>query len=271
TPPGGFPAVHRDDPDSRLRGMAREWTREIWRDAPGTGVLIDVYNYQYTEDDAFNRRVADTLRTHLERITGEVDFDVVPPEPEEGLRVRNRDLPTTWAVRHLSPEGTARVTARTVWSFPSITFLTSPRAVSIPSWLFMVEGFLREDDHKVRAAVLRVLGEDDMRAWLETMVNANPDFAGWPVERAIQEIVRSLRIETLQLGNGNYVSNVLMRSPTRDVREWRRWVAHLRSRRYRSFSIGTGRVRQAVPCSGCRSVSHLSHLCPYPKTRGWNG
>ncbi|RDX40098.1 hypothetical protein OH76DRAFT_1366712 [Lentinus brumalis] len=270
-PDGGFPTVYRDDPETSLRGMARDWTREIWSDAPGTDVLLDVFNYQYSEDDAFNRRVEDTIRGHVERITGESVFDVVPPELEEGPRPRTRELPTLWAIRGLTPQGTARLLERGVWSFPSLTLLIYPRSVTIPSWLFMVEGFLRDDDAKIRAAIMRVLEEDEMRAWIVRMVGASPEFAGWPIERAVQEVMDSLRIETLQLGNGNYISNVIMHSPTRDVREWRRWVAHLRSRRYRSFSIGTGRVRRAIPCPGCKSVGHPSHLCPFPATRGWNG
>ncbi len=270
-PEGGFPTVHRDDPEMALRGMARDWTREIWSDAPGTVVLVEVFNYQYSEDDTFNRRVEDAIRRHVERITGDEDFDVVPPEPEDGARTRQRELPTLWAVRGLSQRGAARALARSAWSFPSLSFLTFPRAVTIPSWLFMVEGFLRGDDQKIRVAILRVLQEDDMRTWMERMVGSNVEFAGLSLDQAVQEVLNTLTIETLQLGNGNYVSNVTMRSPTRDVREWRRWVAHLRSRRYRSFSIGTGRVRQVIPCSGCRSVSHPSHLCPFPRTRGWNG
>ncbi|TFK84300.1 hypothetical protein K466DRAFT_466317, partial [Polyporus arcularius HHB13444] len=270
-PAEGFPAVYRDDPEMALRGMARDWTREIWSDAPGTDILIDVFNYQYSEDDSFNRRVEDTIRRHVERITNESDFDVVPPELEDGPRLRLRELPTLWAVRGLTPQGAARALERSVWSFPSLTFLTAPRSVTIPNWLFMVEGFLRDDDRKIRGAILRVLEEDDMREWIERMVGANPEFAGWPLDRAVQEVLDSLRIETLQLGNGNYVSNVIMHSPTRDVKEWRRWVAFLRSRRYRSFSIGTGRVRRALPCPGCKSVGHPSHLCPFPLTRGWNG
>ncbi len=270
-PNGGFPTVYRDDPETALRGMARDWTREIWSDAPGTDVLLDVFNYQYSEDDSFNRRVEDTIRGHIERITGESVFDVVPPEIEEGPRPRARELPTLWAIRGLSLQGTARALERGVWSFPSLTLLTYPRSVTIPSWLFMVEGFLRDDDTKIRAAIMRVLEEDDMRDWIVRMVGSNPEFAGWPLERAVRELMDSLRIETLQLGNGNYISNVIMHSPTRDVREWRRWVAHLRSRRYRSFSIGTGRVRRVTPCPGCKSVGHPSHLCPFPATRGWNG
>ncbi|TFK89513.1 hypothetical protein K466DRAFT_597736 [Polyporus arcularius HHB13444] len=225
TPEGGFPMVHRSDPEMALDGMARDWTREIWSDAPGTDVLVNVFNYQYTEDDTFNRRIEDTLRRHLERITGDTDFDVVPPEPEEGPRRRTRDLPTLWAIRGLSPRGAARALARGAWSFASLSFLTSPRAVTIPSWLFMVEGFLRSDDSKIRAAILRVLDEEEMRLWIERMVSSNPDFAGLPLDQAVREVLGSLQIETLQLGNGNYVSNVMMRSPTRDPREWRRPAA----------------------------------------------
>ncbi|KAI0690134.1 hypothetical protein C8T65DRAFT_588170 [Cerioporus squamosus] len=270
-PNGGFPTVHRDDPESFLQGMAREWTREIWSDPPNSDVLVEVYNYHYSEEDSHNRRIADGLHRHLEQISGESDFDVVPPELEEGLRARTRDLPSVWAIRGLTQRGVARATARGAWSFPSLSFLVFPRAAVIPSWLFMLEGFLSNDEFKIRAAILRVLSEEEMAAWLERMVSSNPEFARWPLERAIRVIVRSLRVETLQLSNGNYVTNIFMRSPTRDVREWRRWVTELRTRRYRSFAIGTGRVRHITACAGCRGVSHPTHLCPFPRVRGWNG
>ncbi|KAI0707503.1 hypothetical protein C8T65DRAFT_740298 [Cerioporus squamosus] len=130
-PTGGFPRVHRDDPEAPYGGMATDWLREMWSDPPHTIVFADVYNYRYTEDDAYNRRIADNLRRRLESITEETDFDVVPPEPEEGAGTRTRDLPTLWAIRGLTPDGVARALARRVWSFPSITFFTSPRSTTV--------------------------------------------------------------------------------------------------------------------------------------------
>ncbi len=271
TPDGGFPTIHRDDPEAGIRGMATEWIREMWTDPPNSVVFVDVFNYRYTEDDAYNRRIADNVRRGLEFISGETDFDVVPPEPEEGARVRARDLPTLWAIRGLSPEGVARALARRTWSFPTISFHTSPRSTSIPTWLMMLEGFLNGNERNIRAAILRVLEEAEMRDWIGRMVAANPDFAGWQIERAIDAVIGTLHIQTMQLGNGNYITNIFIRSPTRDIREWRRWTAELRTRRYRSFANGTGRVRYVAVCGGCRSVSHPMHLCPFPLIRGWNG
>ncbi|TFK79427.1 hypothetical protein K466DRAFT_570239 [Polyporus arcularius HHB13444] len=270
-PAGGFPTIHRDDPEARLRGVATEWIREIWSDPPRSVVLVDIYNYRYTEEDAFNRRVEERVRRAMEFIAGESGFDVVPPEPEEGIQVRARDLPTIWAVRGLSPEGVSRALARRTWSFPFLTFHTAPRSTAMTHWVMQLEGFLTGDERNIRTAILRVLAEDEMQLWIQRMVYANPDFAGISVERAVASVIASLRLETLQLGNGNYVTNVFIQPPTRDLREWRRWVAALRVRRYRSFANGTGRVRPIVECGGCRSVSHPAHLCPFPRTRGWNG
>ncbi|TFK80487.1 hypothetical protein K466DRAFT_473562, partial [Polyporus arcularius HHB13444] len=270
-PHDGFPVVHRDDPDSAIRGMANDWIREIWSDRPGTSLFVDIFNYKYTEEDAHNRRVADTLRRAIEFASEEADFDVVPPEPEEGRHLRARDLPTTWAIRGLTQQGTARVLARSTWSFAAISFTVAPRSAAIPSWLFMLEGFLNDNVRNIRAALMRVLDEAEMREWLERMVAVNPEFTGWDTDDAVQQVLRSLRIETFQLTNGNYITNVYMRSPTRDPREWRRWVAALRTRRYRSFANGTGRVRYVAPCAGCGGVNHPMHLCPFPRIRGWNG
>ncbi len=270
-PEGSFPVVHHDDPETALRGMAIDWLREIWSDAPNEDVLVHPYNYHYSEDDALNRRVADALRWAFEQITGEVDFDVVPPELEDGTHRRLRNLPSIWAVRGLTPRGSMAAIARGAWSFDTISFLTAPRTTPMQSWLFTLEGYLRGDPQKIQAAVMRVLMEDSMRAWIIDMISSNPSFAGWPLGRAFEEVIGSLRVDVIQLGNGNYVANVHIRSPTRDILEWRRWVADLRSRRYRSFAIGTGRVRQVIQCSGCRSVAHPAHLCPFPRIRGWNG
>ncbi|KAI0688079.1 hypothetical protein C8T65DRAFT_746800 [Cerioporus squamosus] len=267
-PDGGFPTIHRDDVD---RGMARDWTCEVWRDPPYSSVLIEVFNYRYSKEDAFNMRVEGSVRCQFKLISGKVDFDVVPPELLEGLHLRNRDLPTIWAVRRLTPRGVARVLARSAWSFPSISFLFFLCSATIPTWLFMLEGLLPGDEARIRAAIMRVLREPQMRTWIEQMVSANPEFAAWSLEDAMGEVLGSLRVETLQLGNGNYVANAWMCSPTRDVKEWRRWVAELRSRHYRTFAIGTGRVRAIIACSRCRSVSHPQHLCPFLRIRGWNG
>ncbi|KAI0691362.1 hypothetical protein C8T65DRAFT_745485 [Cerioporus squamosus] len=240
-PEGGFPTIHHDDPESRIRGMALDWMRELWGDTPHTDVLVQVYNYRYSEDDVLNGRVSEALRWAVEQITGETDFDVVPPEPEEGARRRTRDLPNIWAIRGLTPRGTAAAIERGTWSFESISFIATPRSTTMQTWLFMLEGFLAGNPQKIRMAVLRVLREESMQRWITDMISANPAFADWSPSRAMDEILDSLEVEVMQLGNGTFLANVFIRSPTRSLREWCRWVAELRARRYRSFAIGTGR------------------------------
>ncbi|TFK80200.1 hypothetical protein K466DRAFT_605538 [Polyporus arcularius HHB13444] len=190
-PEGGFPVIHRDDPEAGLRGMATDWIREMWTDPPNSVVLVDVFNYRYSEDDAYNRRVEENLRRAFEFISDESGFDVVPPEPEDGARTRARNLPTLWAIRGLTPDGVARALERRTWSFPSISFHTSPRSTPIPRWIMMLEGFLNDNERNIRAAILRVLEEPDMRRWLERMVSSNPDFTGWQVDRAVCAVMQT--------------------------------------------------------------------------------
>ncbi len=270
-PLGGFPRVHREDPEARLQGMAVEWIQEIWSDPPNTVLLLDVFNYRYTEDDSYNRRISEGIRRRIEQVSGERNFDVVPPEADTRPGARARDLPTTWAIRGLSPDGVASALRRGVWSFRDITFFAFPRATQMTSWICMLEGFLDGNTSKIRAAVIRALTEPDMAAWIVEMTRLNPDFRGMTADERLQAIQDSVRVEPMQMGNGNFVVNVFVRPPTRDVREWRRWAGDLRSRRYRSFANGTGRVRYVARCSGCHGVSHLTHICPYPRLRGWNG
>ncbi|TFK81411.1 hypothetical protein K466DRAFT_604521 [Polyporus arcularius HHB13444] len=165
-PDEGYPAIHQDDPEAYLRGMAVAWLREVWNDPVNTDVLLRVYNYRYTEDDVLNRRVAEGLRRAFEQITGETDFDVVMPEPEEGANRRSKDLPTLWAIRGLTARGTEIATSRGTWSFQTISFVAMPRATPTQTWLFALEGFLEGNTQKIRNAVLRVLQEEDMQRWM---------------------------------------------------------------------------------------------------------
>ncbi|KAI0685500.1 hypothetical protein C8T65DRAFT_701508 [Cerioporus squamosus] len=270
-PTGGFPRIHREDPEARIRGMAVEWIQEIWTDPPHSSFLLDVFNYRYTEDETYNRRISERLRNRVEQATGDSNFDVVPPEADPRLNARSRDLPTTWAIRGLSAAGVANALRRGVWSFHDISFFAFPRAAERTSWICMLEGFLDGNATKIRAAVLRALAEEDMRAWLEAMVETNTEFQGTSVADGVRAIIASVRVEPMRMGNGNFVANIFIRSPTRDIREWRRWAENLRARRYRTFANGTGRVRHTTRCSGCHGVSHPTHICPFPRLRGWNG
>ncbi len=270
-PEGGFPPIHRDDPESMLRGMAVDWMREVWSDAPNTDVFVQVFNYRYSEDDVLNGRIAENLRWAFEQLSGEQGFDVVPPEPEDSTAARSRTLPSIWVIRGLSPRATTHAIARGYWSFPTISFAALPRTAPMQSWLFTLEGFLEGNEEKIRAAIMRTLMEDEMQQWLMTMLATHPAYEGRSIRRALTETLQSLRVETMQLSNGTHLASVFIRPPTRSLREWRRWVAELRTRRYRSFAIGTGRVRNVAQCAGCTSVAHLTHLCPFPRIPGWNG
>ncbi len=270
-PREGYPTIHRDDPETALRGMALDWMREVWSDPPNSDVLVQVFNYRYTEDDVLNRRVAGALRWAFETMTGETGFDVVPPEPEEGERRRTRDLPSIWAIRGLSERATTLAVERGTWSFRAISFIATPRSTPAQTWLFALDGFLEANAQKIRLAVLRVLQEEQMQHWMRAMISANPTYAGIPEADAMNELLDSLRVDILQLGNGGYVANIHMLPPTRNLREWRAWVAELRLRQYRTFAIGTGRVRYVAPCPGCTSVTHPAHQCPFPRIRGWQG
>ncbi|KAI0685172.1 hypothetical protein C8T65DRAFT_701696 [Cerioporus squamosus] len=82
-PEGGFPTIYRDDPETSVRGVATEWMWEMWSDPPNSVVLLEIFNYRYTEDDTYNRRILDCLRRAFEWIAEETTFDIVPPEPED--------------------------------------------------------------------------------------------------------------------------------------------------------------------------------------------
>ncbi|KAI1782313.1 hypothetical protein LXA43DRAFT_1104274 [Ganoderma leucocontextum] len=269
-PEGGYPTIHRDDPEGPFLGQSRGWMWQMWRDPPGTVVFVQVWNHHYSDNIRQNRLTAERLYNAVHAITGETDFYIVPPERDPGAPA-GHDSPFLWAVRNLSPPGGQQVTNRLLWSLADITLLAFTRTVEIPRWLLSLEGFIRADEASITGTVRAVLESPEHRRRLEVMLAANPDYAGANHNDAVRSILSTLRVEVLTLNNGNIVANVYMNSPTRDVRQWRTWVSHLRRLGYGNYTNATATPREIRWCLGCRSVAHPTHLCPFPNLPGWNG
>ena len=230
---------------------------QIWGHTPGDNIRQ-------------NRLTAEHLRTAVQAITGEVGFYVVPPERDLATPP-GRDVPYPWAIRNISPTGGQRIVDRAVWSFPDITFFAQARLLAFPRWLVALEGFVDDDEAAITRTIHTVLKRPEHRRMISEMLAANPGYTGRNRDNAIQAILDSLQVEVLTLNNGNIIANIYMDSPTRDIRRWRAWVAHLRSIEYGDYTNATATPREVRRCLGCRSTAHPTHLCPFPTLPGWNG
>lgn len=263
--------VHRDDPEAIIRGIKHAWVEAVWGDPSGTVVLVEVFNFHYTENIHAKRVVVETLRRMIYVITGEEDVYVVPPELDGDAARRQREAPCVFAIRGLSPDGESAILSRFPWSFRAITFFAYKREVTPDSWLLSLEGFLDENTHAIKSAVRDALEEPVQWERLVSLTRGNQEFRGLSGTERANKILDSIEIKTWRLTNGNVITNVFILPPTRDIPKWREWATPLRNRTYGNFVNGTGVVRRISSCLGCHSVEHPTHRCPFHDLPGWQG
>ncbi|RDX49567.1 hypothetical protein OH76DRAFT_1482941 [Lentinus brumalis] len=263
--------VYRDDPEAIIRGVKKAWIEAVWQDPTGTVVLIEVFNFQYTDNVQTVRVVVETLRKFVFVITGEDSMHVVPPELDDERLRGSRDAPRVFAVRGLTPTGAEALLSRCPWSFRAISFFAYRREIGPDTWLLALDGFLDENTQAITSAVRDVLEEPEQWQRLVTLTRGNPAFRGLSGPERADKVLDSITVKTWRLTNGNIVTNVFLIPPTRDTLKYREWTGDLRRRRYGKFINGTGTVRRVSNCMGCNSVEHPTHLCPFQDLPGWNG
>lgn len=264
------PRVYKDAPEMYLRGLSAKWLASMWPDKDGVTLLTAVFNYEYTDDDVYNRLVANALKSAASWISGDSGIKAVPPEPKhEGMR--KRDAPFLWGLRGFSEEGARRMRESPIWSFKAISFFIVEKAVRPDEWVFSLAGFLDDDTKEIGRAVRAVLMENENLEEIARLTKRNPEFRGMREDHRIKLILGSVRVDTWTMSNNNTVANVYIRPPTRVTAKWDAWVGGLRALRYSNYVNGTGRVRHIAHCAGCRGTNHPTHLCPFPNMPGWNG
>ncbi|RDX52288.1 hypothetical protein OH76DRAFT_1480874 [Lentinus brumalis] len=141
--------VYRDDPEAIIRGISRRWAQAIWGDPPRTSVLLETFNFPYTDSIQANRLMVETLRKAIYVIAGATNVSIVPPDVDPATSWRQRDAPRVWAVRGLTPEQEETLLSQFPWSLRAISFFAYKRAVTPDSWLFALDGFFDEDTQAI--------------------------------------------------------------------------------------------------------------------------
>ncbi len=264
----GDPYVYRQDPENFLEGMARAWQRDVWTQAKKNVLLLNTYNPWYVFSHGANSETADVIRRKIALATGERDFTVTAPFRAEGWTGKG---PYLWAIVGLSTESMELILRRRVWSYKEITFFPARRSLQISEWILALEGLLTDDIDEITRIVRSTLERPSVRAPIEDMLQANPEYAGIPVKEALRRIMATLRITLYRLDNNSIVVNVFIHSPTQSVTTWRKWVAELRKLTFGNFDVSVAFPRRVTACSGCLGVDHLDHTCPFVQMDGWNG
>ncbi|KAI9058605.1 hypothetical protein FKP32DRAFT_1680345 [Trametes sanguinea] len=267
-PPGGFPHVLFPEHDSLLNGLSELRARAIL-DPLRNPVLVQLWNVAYpSHADVAN--LTSAITGAVQSITGIYNFLVVPPEPIWAAPGVPNSAPFTWAIFSLPPDAVHRLVDGRVWSAPAITFFAYPRPTGLPDHLFALNGFTNNFEDAILQAVQAVFYSPDAIADLIPLLQTNPDFQGRTINEAVRDFLHTLRVDSIDLRNGQFIATVATQPPSHDPDAWRDWRDRMANLPYPTGLSGTGVRRPPSLCAGCHSAAHPTHHCPFRLIPGWN-
>lgn len=269
TPPQGWETIHRNDPEEILAGIDPDKLAGLLEEDPDCTVMVQLYGVR-NPTPAQIREATESLTTITREVTGETGFKIVPPDPAWNSDGTQRAEPPVWAIVRLSRGGARRLIEGRVWSSQLLTALASARSTSIGRFLFTIGGFTHDDDGDIIRTVWETFNGPQILPSIIRLARGNPALSNLSPEEAASVILASLEVQVSTLDNGNLVAAVFCDSPTATPHLWRQWRDGMLGIKFRSLFNSTATARRPSRCGGCHSASHLTHLCPFPATPGWN-
>ncbi|KAI0721263.1 hypothetical protein C8T65DRAFT_735284 [Cerioporus squamosus] len=269
-PATGIPAMHFDDPETLLKGLAAERIHVIFRQPQCSMVLTRVYNGGVPR--AHNvKQQSDALAEAITAITNATDFIVVPPAQSWNSELSHQDQPETWAVLRLDATQVRALVRQALWSSHKITFMAFNRDIRFGRFIGRIGYYTHNADQDIENSIKRTFAGPLVLPSIRSLVASHPNMTPVEVEPAVERVLDSLRVKVITYPNGNIIANVYCDSPTFAVESWRTWVAYVRTVPFWSDLNPTGTFLRTIRCAGCSGADHPSFMCPYPLLPGWNG
>ncbi len=263
-PPGGWPVVHRSDPEQPVGDMPLLRSQEVFESAEDNVLLAQPFNVSDTPSARAANQIVDTMASMLQNHVGELPC-IVTPEVSDRGRPNN-----VFIIYGLSQPAGKLARDQEVYSTAALTFRVFPRTLRLPLHVLLLGTFTGGTQTSIEQMVRWNLA-GPLRQSIVNLVEQNPIFANMSTDDAVQRILGTLRVRLLALSNGTRFANVYIRSPTHSIALWQQWVAQLRAHEWRDRSHSTVYARRVAHCPGCTSSDHPAFLCPFPHIPGWNG
>ncbi|KAI0720819.1 hypothetical protein C8T65DRAFT_692695 [Cerioporus squamosus] len=269
-PVAGVPALHYDDPEIHIKGLASERVFVIFRQPQATAVLVKIYNGGVPRASNVKAQ-SDALGEGVSAACGAKDFIIVPPAQAWGQELTLQDQPTTWVVLRLQPEHVRALVSQLVWSSKKITFLAFNRDMKFDRFIGRVGYYTHNFDNDIDTSIRRTFAGPLVLPGIRSLVAALPSIRPEDVDPTVARVLASIHVRVQTYPNGNIIANIYCDSPTDSVEAWRGWIDYIHTVPFWSDLNPTGTFLCPVRCAGCFAADHPTFMCPLAELPGWNG
>ncbi|KAI0649606.1 hypothetical protein C8Q79DRAFT_923151 [Trametes meyenii] len=274
-PIGGFPAIHRSDPDAIRRNIDPRQLA-VWESFPqSTSAAIQVFGRGYPRTDEA-KSDTDTIREVLVELTGCPDVEVAAPIAVDSPITGGSAAfpgPVTYFARNLTEAAAAHLKTHTYWSTGKLSLFAYGLSPVIPDLLFTLRGFTTTDDKLLHDTIRDTMFSPTTRLFTLSFALTNPRFHEYSYERIIVTLMHSFRIHVISDSSpGAAYVNVYCSSPTTSPDTWRLWRDGLRTLKYWHGFGGVGKPAPSweYVCRDCHGDDHTWCHCPFNTLMGWN-
>ncbi|KAJ3011303.1 hypothetical protein NUW54_g2218 [Trametes sanguinea] len=272
TPVGGFPRVHRSDPESLTQNIHPQQLEDWLGHRQSTCVAIQVYGVGYPSSEAA-KVVTDGIKDALVSLTKCATVEVSAPIAARDKRGDlTYPLSATYFAYNITEAAATELKKRVCWSTDALSFFAYDLSPAIPEFLFSLRGFTIDDPKVLAELVRKTLLSPHYRRFTISFALENPRFRGHTHDSIIDTIAQSLQVTVNRdPHSGSVVVNIYCTSPTTSPSLWRIWRRILASADYTNSFCCVGSQTRVLACSGCHGGDHSRSDCPFAAVLGWNG
>lgn len=265
-PEGGFPPIHRADPDGLFTGLTQARGVALREE---NAIIVTVHNLGFPPRQQV-RPATRAIMSVIRQITGELNPLIVPPERDWSAANPRQVDPPAFGVIGLTVEGALRVLARSTWSAPLITIHVASAAVAVTRFMFVISDFSHDHNGSILKSVFAVFSGPAVLPHILHHVQSHPNYADVHESVAASAILASLEVRVSTLDGGALSAAVFCDPPTMVPSRWAAWRARVASLPFNHPLNSTGVVRRLPPCEACGGEDHPTNQCPFQDVPGWN-
>lgn len=265
-PPGGFPVIHRANPDGLFTGLTQARGVALREE---NAIIAIVHNLGFPARHEV-RPVLSALTSVVQQVSGELNPLVVAPDRDPAAPNNRLESPIAFGIIGLTVEGALRVLARSSWSARALTIHVRRATIEVSPFMFVISDFTHDHNGSILNAVFAVFSGPVVLPLIVHYTQSHPDYANASNEDAARAILASLEVRVSTLENGNIQAAVFCAPPTLVPSSWVAWRARVAACPFTHPLNSTGIVRRIAPCAGCYGEDHPTHLCPFDDVVGWN-
>ncbi|KAI6147865.1 hypothetical protein BKA82DRAFT_139956 [Pisolithus tinctorius] len=271
--PNGFSIPQICDP---ITDGLNEMLLTTWMNKPGPKAWVRPWRTKFEHNV---EAMWSKLRTLVQWVVGKdtsTNLIISTPQQDSTFTMERNPPPWHFLISGLSQEAMSFLVNLQVISTPDITVFTLPFAQPTPTFLCTLENFTLPDSPESNAIVADVvkhaMQSDDLIPYFIKGLDPNPD--------VLPTLINSIHITSICIANNIRCKQMLWNiycsyTPTfLTLEKHFLWHCLIHNLHFHSEDHSMGVVhlsKKQFRCMGCKSLDHLTSLCPFPTIPGWLG